>query len=45
MNRTDGALVRVVTPVAYSEDYPAARRRAENFTKQLVLLLPRFIPD
>jgi EpsI family protein len=45
MNRTDGALVRVVTPVSYREEYPAARKRAEIFTKQLVPLLPRFIPD
>jgi EpsI family protein len=45
LNRTDGALVRVITPIAPSEDTEAARERAEAFTRQLVPLLPRFIPD
>jgi len=45
MNRTDGALVRVITPVASGEELPAARRRAEAFTAQLAPLLPRFVPD
>jgi EpsI family protein len=44
-NRTDGALVRVITPVSSSEDTSAARIRAERFTMQLAPLLPRFIPD
>ncbi len=45
MNRTDGALVRVITPIASSEGAKAARMRAEAFTRQLAPLLPRFIPD
>jgi EpsI family protein len=45
MNRTDGALVRVITPISSGEDVPAARNRAERFTMQLAPLLPRFIPD
>ncbi len=45
MNRTDGALVRVITPIAPSEGATAARLRAEAFTRQLAPLLPRFIPD
>jgi EpsI family protein len=45
LNRTDGALVRVITPIASSEEMPAARERAEAFARQLAPLLPRFIPD
>ncbi|MGA3372010.1 MAG: exosortase C-terminal domain/associated protein EpsI [Terracidiphilus sp.] len=45
LNRTDGALVRVITPFASGEEMPAARNRAESFTRQLAPLLPRFIPD
>jgi EpsI family protein len=45
MNRTDGALVRVITPVTPSEDIAEARRRAEGFAMRLTPLLPRFIPD
>jgi EpsI family protein len=45
MNRTDGALVRVITPIAANEDTAAARERAEAFTRQFAPLLPRFIPD
>jgi EpsI family protein len=45
MNRTDGALVRVITPIASGEDTAAARKRAETFAMQLAPLLPRFIPD
>jgi EpsI family protein len=45
LNRTDGALVRVITPMASGEDTAAARERAEAFTRQLTPLLSRFIPD
>lgn len=44
-NRTDGALVRVVTPVGPSETIAAAQQRAIGFTKQMTPLLPRFIPN
>jgi EpsI family protein len=45
MNRTDGALVRVITPIAAKEDTSAARTRAEAFVAQLAPELPRFIPN
>ena len=45
MNRTDGALVRVITPVLSSESLADARTRAVNFTSQMVPFLPKFIPD
>lgn len=45
MNRTDGALVRVITPILPSEGVSAAKARAEAFTAQLAPLLPRFIPN
>lgn len=44
LNRTDGALVRVITPINSSEDTNAARNRAETFVTQLAPMLPRFIP-
>jgi EpsI family protein len=45
LNRTDGALLRVNTPIGSKEDTSAARARAEAFTAQLAPLLPRFIPE
>ncbi len=45
LNRTDGALIRVITPIAPDEGLPVARSRAERFTMRLAPLLPRFIPD
>jgi EpsI family protein len=45
MNRTDGALVRVITPINPKEGTDAARARAEEFTAQLAPMLPRFIPN
>lgn len=45
LNRTDGALVRVITPIAPNEDVSAARKRAEGFAMRLAPLLPRFIPN
>jgi EpsI family protein len=44
-NRTDGALVRVITPVASNEDLSAARSRAITFTAHLAPQLHRVIPD
>lgn len=45
MNRTDGALVRVITPVLATESLATARARAVRFTSQMVPFLPKFIPD
>jgi len=45
MNRSDGALVRVITPIGSDEVTADAKSRAENFTMQLAPLLKGFIPD
>jgi EpsI family protein len=45
MNRTDGALVRVITQVMPSESLESARERAVRFTQQMAPNLPRFIPN
>jgi EpsI family protein len=45
MNRTDGALVRVITQIMPSESLEAARARAVQFTQQMAPNLPRFIPN
>lgn len=45
LNRTDGALVRVITPIDPNQGMSAARTRAEAFTAQLFPILPRFIPN
>ena len=45
LNRTDGALVRVITPIESREGTTVARTRAELFTAQFAPLLPRFIPN
>jgi EpsI family protein len=44
-NRTDGAIVRVITQVQPSEPLEAAEDRAVQFTRQIAPHLPRFIPD
>jgi EpsI family protein len=43
--RTDGALIRVATPIGSGEGSARARARAELFTSLLAPMLPRFIPD
>ena len=43
-NRTDGALVRVITPVSPSEPVSSARDRAVAFASQMAPYLPQFIP-
>lgn len=45
MNRSDGALVRVITPLAAGEDAITAKLRAESFVARLAPMLPRFIPN
>ena len=42
--RTDGALVRVITPVLQGEQVEDAERRLQEFTKQIVPVLEEFIP-
>jgi EpsI family protein len=43
MNRTDGALVRIVTPIT-NGDEEAAQARALNFTHRVLPLLDSYIP-
>lgn len=45
LNRTDGALVRVVTSINATEGTNIAKGRAEAFVAQLTPMLPRFIPE
>ncbi len=45
LNRTDGAIVRVITPVLPSESVDVARDRAVRFTARMSPFLPRFIPN
>jgi EpsI family protein len=45
MNRTDGALVRVIAPIGPREGESVAKARAEAFVAQLAPMLPRFIPN
>ncbi len=42
--RTDGALVRVITPVNSSESLQDAENRLQAFTRQIVPILDRYIP-
>lgn len=44
-NRTDGALVRLVTPLGSNETLASAQARVLKFADQLVPTLPRFIPN
>jgi EpsI family protein len=44
-NRTDGALVRVITPISASESVETARERAVRFTSRMTPYLPQFIPN
>jgi EpsI family protein len=44
-NRTDGALVRLVTPLQPNESFDAAQGRVLKFADEFVPMLPRFIPN
>lgn len=44
MNRTDGALVRVITPLARGETTDRGEQRAVEFTQQILPLLDSYIP-
>ena len=43
--RTDGALVRVITPVHEAEGPKAAEARIQDFIRQIVPILAQFIPE
>ena len=45
IGRTDGALVRFVTPVGQNESEAEADLRLQNFMGELLLKLPRYIPE
>ncbi len=45
LNRTDGALVRVITPVASGESLASAQSRAVEFAQQLLPSLHTYIPE
>jgi exosortase D (VPLPA-CTERM-specific) len=45
LNRTDGALVRITTPVAPNENIAVADNRLKAFAQQITPVLPKFIPD
>jgi EpsI family protein len=44
-NRTDGALIRVITPIAAGEPVDEARARAVHFTSRMTPYLSQFIPN
>jgi EpsI family protein len=44
-NRTDGALVRLITPIANDQDATSAQARLVNFAKVLYPHLSEFIPN
>jgi EpsI family protein len=44
-NRTDGALVRLVTPVPAGEDIAKADERLMDFVRHATPLLTKFVPD
>jgi EpsI family protein len=44
-NRTDGALIRVITPVVAGEPSDAARQRAIAFASDIAVMLPAYVPD
>lgn len=45
LNRTDGALVRIITPMARGEERERAEKRAAEFLREILPLLDRFIPE
>lgn len=44
MNRTDGALIRIVTPIAYGESKESAEERAAQFARQISPSLNSYVP-
>ena len=42
--RTDGALVRLITPVYQSEDLPQAEKRLQTFIQSLLPILNEYLP-
>ena len=44
-NRTDGALIRVITPMVPGEPADVARQRAISFASDIAVMLPAYVPD
>ncbi len=44
MNRTDGALIRIVTPIAFGENPESAEERAAQFAHRITLYLDKYVP-
>lgn len=44
MNRTDGALIRIVTPIEYGESEESAEERAVQFAQQIAPSLSSYVP-
>ena len=42
--RSDGAIVRLITPIAPGESDAAAEERLKNALRAVVVPLPRFVP-
>lgn len=45
VNRTDGALVRIITPIAPGETISSAQNRAVGFAQQVVPAIDNYIPN
>lgn len=45
LNRTDGSMVRVITPVENGEDVASAKDRAVGFAEQVLPMLKDYIPS
>jgi hypothetical protein len=45
MHRTDGAMVRVITPISAGASEADADTRLTALTARVALLLPRFVPN
>jgi EpsI family protein len=45
LNRTDGALVRLTTPIRPGESEDDAERRLQEFAYQIMPVLPDYVPD
>lgn len=44
-NRTDGALIRVITPIVPGEPPGTAQQRAISFASDIAVMLPAYVPD
>ncbi|MBW2370103.1 MAG: EpsI family protein, partial [Deltaproteobacteria bacterium] len=45
MQRTDGALVRLITPIRKNENVADAEKRLDNFVRQIAPILNEYIPS